>query len=95
MYQLSGGIQRYLEAFPDGGFFHGKNFVFDDRIAVGSAREETVGACSVCHDAVCDDYRCMPASSCLPPSYPVEYTVRRTMHVALMHHGDSSVLWMT
>jgi predicted sulfurtransferase len=29
--QLSGGIQRYLEAFPDGGFFKGKNFVFDHR----------------------------------------------------------------
>jgi len=30
VYQLSGGIQRYLEAFPDGGFFHGENFVFDE-----------------------------------------------------------------
>lgn len=29
--QLSGGIQRYLEQFPDGGFFKGKNFVFDHR----------------------------------------------------------------
>ncbi|GAB5037238.1 rhodanese-like domain-containing protein 6-like [Nannochloropsis oceanica] len=30
--QLQGGIQRYLEAFPDGGFFQGKNFVFDERV---------------------------------------------------------------
>lgn len=29
--QLFGGIQRYLEQFPDGGFFKGKNFVFDPR----------------------------------------------------------------
>jgi hypothetical protein len=29
--QLSGGIHRYLEAFADGGFFKGKNFVFDHR----------------------------------------------------------------
>lgn len=29
--QLYGGIQRYLEQFPDGGFFAGKNFVFDHR----------------------------------------------------------------
>lgn len=29
--QLYGGIQRYLEQFPDGGFFKGKNFVFDHR----------------------------------------------------------------
>ncbi|EFJ49333.1 hypothetical protein VOLCADRAFT_120801 [Volvox carteri f. nagariensis] len=26
VFQLSGGIQRYLERFPDGGFFRGKNF---------------------------------------------------------------------
>jgi predicted sulfurtransferase len=58
VYQLSGGIQRYLDAYPEGGFFHGKNFVFDDRIAVGSAREEMVGTCSVCRHAACDDYRC-------------------------------------
>lgn len=30
----AGGIQRYLEAFPDGGFFKGKNFVFDERVDV-------------------------------------------------------------
>jgi len=35
VYQLQGGIHRYLEAFPDGGLFHGKNFVFDSRVAVG------------------------------------------------------------
>lgn len=29
--QLFGGIQRYLEQFPDGGYFKGKNFVFDHR----------------------------------------------------------------
>ena len=32
--QLFGGIQRYLEQFPDGGFFKGKNFVFDHRYDV-------------------------------------------------------------
>ncbi|XVF31485.1 hypothetical protein REPUB_Repub16aG0150000 [Reevesia pubescens] len=37
VFQLFGGIQRYLEQFPDGGFFRGKNFVFDHRIAVGSS----------------------------------------------------------
>ncbi|KAF9620921.1 hypothetical protein IFM89_015318 [Coptis chinensis] len=31
VYQLFGGIQRYMEQFPDGGFFKGKNFVFDHR----------------------------------------------------------------
>ena len=30
--QLKGGIHRYLEAFEDGGYFGGKNFVFDRRL---------------------------------------------------------------
>lgn len=30
-WQLFGGIQRYMEQFPEGGFFKGKNFVFDHR----------------------------------------------------------------
>lgn len=56
--QLRGGIQRYLETFPDGGFFKGKNFVFDDRIAVGPdyAQDAMLGSCLVCGTA-CDDYR--------------------------------------
>jgi Rhodanase C-terminal len=35
VYQLKGGIERYLKAFPDGGMWRGKNFVFDKREAVG------------------------------------------------------------
>jgi predicted sulfurtransferase len=31
VYQLDGGIVRYLEKFPDGGFFRGSNFVYDSR----------------------------------------------------------------
>jgi predicted sulfurtransferase len=32
--QLQGGIERYLQTFPDGGFWRGKNFTFDKREAV-------------------------------------------------------------
>ena len=32
--QLQGGIHRYMEAFPHGGKFLGKNFVFDSRVSV-------------------------------------------------------------
>ncbi|CAI5516955.1 unnamed protein product, partial [Closterium sp. Naga37s-1] len=48
--QLSGGIVRYLEAFPDGGFFQGKNFVFDHRLAVPPAapQQATIGVCCLC-----------------------------------------------
>ena len=34
VYQLKGGIENYIKAFPDGGFWRGKNFVFDKREAV-------------------------------------------------------------
>ncbi|CAI5481459.1 unnamed protein product [Closterium sp. Yama58-4] len=55
--QLSGGIVRYLEAFPDGGFFRGKNFVFDHRLAVPPAapQQATIGTCCVCTKPF-DDY---------------------------------------
>lgn len=31
VHHLKGGIHKYLEAYQDGGFFKGKNFVFDKR----------------------------------------------------------------
>ncbi|KAF1775704.1 Rhodanese-like domain [Phytophthora cactorum] len=31
VHHLKGGIHKYLEAYQDGGFFRGKNFVFDKR----------------------------------------------------------------
>lgn len=33
MFQLKGGIHKYLEEFPDG-FYKGKLFVFDERYAL-------------------------------------------------------------
>ena len=36
IYQLKGGIHRYVEALGDDGFFKGKDFVFDRRcLALG------------------------------------------------------------
>jgi len=43
VYQLSGGIQRYLEAFPDGGLFEGTMHVFDRRGCVSGAEIATTG----------------------------------------------------
>jgi predicted sulfurtransferase len=37
VYQLQGGIEKYLQTFRDGGFWRGKNFVFDKREAVGAS----------------------------------------------------------
>ncbi|KZV43675.1 rhodanese-like domain-containing protein 6-like [Dorcoceras hygrometricum] len=55
VFQLYGGIQRYLEQFPDGGFFRGKNFVFDHRVSVGSLDTNIMGTCLLC-GASYDDY---------------------------------------
>ncbi|XWS42313.1 hypothetical protein CRYUN_Cryun16bG0003700 [Craigia yunnanensis] len=55
VFQLFGGIQRYLEQFPDGGFFRGKNFVFDHRISVGSSDTNIMGTCLICGSSF-DDY---------------------------------------
>ncbi|CAN0918553.1 Rhodanese-like domain-containing protein 6 [Linum grandiflorum] len=55
VFQLFGGIQRYMEQFPDGGYFKGKNFVFDHRISVGSTDTNVLGACLSCGSSF-DDY---------------------------------------
>jgi predicted sulfurtransferase len=49
VYQLEGGIHRYLEAFPeDGGFWVGKNYTFDKRFNHGAANAVTVSQCVYC-----------------------------------------------
>lgn len=40
--QLKGGIHRYLEQYPNG-FFHGRNFVFDQRVALPSGKMDDTG----------------------------------------------------
>jgi predicted sulfurtransferase len=49
VYQLLGGIHRYIEQFPNG-FFRGKNFVFDGRMAL-AANDDIVGRCLQCSTA--------------------------------------------
>ncbi|XP_005382904.1 PREDICTED: thiosulfate sulfurtransferase/rhodanese-like domain-containing protein 2 isoform X2 [Chinchilla lanigera] len=46
VFQLKGGIHKYLEKFPDG-FYKGKLFVFDERYAL-SYNSDVVSACSYC-----------------------------------------------
>lgn len=50
-----GTTQEYLKAYPDGGRFRGKNFVFDERIAIPSNDATVVGRCRVCSRSF-DDY---------------------------------------
>lgn len=42
MFQLKGGIHKYLEEFPDG-FYKGKLFVFDERYALSYNSEIVSG----------------------------------------------------
>lgn len=42
VYQLKGGIHKYLEEFPDG-FYRGKLFVFDERYALSSNKDVISG----------------------------------------------------
>ena len=53
VYQLEGGIHRYAEKFPDG-FFKGKNYVFDGRIAT-KVTEDILTSCDLCATS-CDEY---------------------------------------
>lgn len=50
VYQLEGGIVKYLEHYPDG-YFKGKNFVFDERMTTNGDTEsgqKVLGKCAHC-----------------------------------------------
>jgi len=54
VYQLQGGIHKYIENYPEGGFWAGKNYTFDKRFAHApvskehEATEEIMGKCEGC-----------------------------------------------
>lgn len=47
VYQMDGGIHCYVEKYPNG-FFLGKNYVFDSRIAV-KVNDVVLSDCLICH----------------------------------------------
>jgi predicted sulfurtransferase len=60
VYQIKGGIHRYAEQYPDG-YFRGKNYVFDGRVAV-KVNDDILGSCYLCKKP-CDDYtNCLNAA---------------------------------
>ena len=59
VYQMEGGIHRYVEQYPDG-FFRGKNYVFDARIAV-RVNDDIIGSCAICNQPCDDYYNCLNA----------------------------------
>ncbi|HZW60901.1 MAG TPA: rhodanese-related sulfurtransferase [Candidatus Babeliales bacterium] len=60
VYQIEGGIHRYIEQFPDG-FFRGKNYVFDGRVTV-KVNDDIIGSCDICGISCDDITNCLNAS---------------------------------
>ncbi|PXF43339.1 Thiosulfate sulfurtransferase/rhodanese-like domain-containing protein 2 [Gracilariopsis chorda] len=60
--QLRGGIDRFLNRFPDGGnVFEGKNLVFDTRMVQPISNPTIVGRCIICStkwDDYSNNFRC-------------------------------------
>lgn len=59
MYHLQGGIVTYAEKYGNEGFFEGKCFTFDDRLAIEINKSDSavvLGNCELC-DTTCDQYR--------------------------------------
>lgn len=59
IYQLEGGIVKYAEKYGNEGYYEGKCYVFDERLAVDVNTTESaviVGKCHHCKGA-CDSYR--------------------------------------
>ncbi|CAH0478614.1 unnamed protein product [Peronospora belbahrii] len=50
VHQLKDGIHKYLEVYQDGGFFRGKNFVFDKRVLMGAEHSSTCIECQTPYD---------------------------------------------
>jgi predicted sulfurtransferase len=53
VFQIDGGIVRYCEKYPEG-FFRGKNYVFDRRVAV-TINDDILSNCDLCNTA-CNEY---------------------------------------
>ncbi len=60
VYQIEGGIHRYVEQFPEG-FFRGKNYVFDGRIAV-NVNNDILTTCEHCLKPFDEFTNCLNAS---------------------------------
>jgi UPF0176 protein len=66
LFQLDGGIVKYAEKYGDDGYYEGKCFVFDDRIAVPvntSSTAVVTGRCIHC-DVLSDVYRNCAYAEC-------------------------------
>lgn len=59
IYQVQGGIHRYVEQFPNG-YFRGKNYVFDQRITV-KINDDILANCLNCSTPSDEYFNCLNA----------------------------------
>lgn len=59
VYQIKGGIHRYIEKFPNG-HFRGKNYVFDSRVTV-PVNNDILGKCYICNSSYDSYTNCLNA----------------------------------
>mmetsp|Transcript_5233 Transcript_5233/g.6713 ORF Transcript_5233/g.6713 Transcript_5233/m.6713 type:complete len:370 (-) Transcript_5233:207-1316(-) len=75
---VKGGIERYLRAFPDGGFWKGANYLFDRRLEQWPKTktendDQPLGVCALCNTP-CSQYRgrfLCTAPACADAKVPV------------------------
>ena len=88
IYQIEGGICRYVEKYPDG-FFRGKNYVFDDRIAL-PVNNDILTDCDVCHLPADTYTNCMNTQcnvqfiACISCREKFDYTCSEACHTAIV-----------
>ncbi|XP_045886826.1 thiosulfate sulfurtransferase/rhodanese-like domain-containing protein 2 [Micropterus dolomieu] len=61
VYQLKGGIHKYMEHYPEG-FYRGKLFVFDERYTI-SSNGDVISDCRYCH-CPWDEYKLCSTQFC-------------------------------
>jgi len=103
VYQLQGGVHKYLETYPEGGEWSGKNFVFDKRVFQPvphlALEKQIVGECYHClkkfdkldGEAVCTVCRDMVlvCHECRPVLQH-QYHCNRHIHLASCYYTDLS-----
>ncbi|KAM9377680.1 thiosulfate sulfurtransferase/rhodanese-like domain-containing protein 2 isoform 2-T2 [Pholidichthys leucotaenia] len=99
VYQLKGGIHKYLEHFPEG-YYRGKLFVFDERYAI-SSNSDIISDCRYC-GSPWDRYQLCSTQSCcqlvlscprcrqdaLTACCPTCQTKERTQHEGTNHKEE-------
>ena len=84
VYQIEGGIHRYVEQFPEG-HFRGKNYVFDGRVAV-TVNNDVLGSCLSCGVSCNEFHNCANVTCnahCLYAAHALKHSKVHAVHQCL------------